>query len=377
MLKWANGVHETTETTGTGAIALAGAAAGSSAFGDVLEDGDKFGYAILNGVDFERGIGTYNASTDTISRTTVKSSSNGGAKVNWTSGTKDVILALLAEIIVTIDENGQVTTPADIVISDHYVQIGSSSPAEYYRVKMDASGHLLIALASRTPNVNVLDFQLDHFAPGDHRLALPKIYSPQVEGDVIKLGGTALASAATKTAGGAAGNVPVLDSGGKLVVGVLPAPTVPDASNPGKAGAWPAAPAGLAVRFLGSDLAWYTRYAPYVSAWITGWAIGTAPTPVDHGLGAEPDRLVLELNCMTAEYGYAVGDTIAKMDDSNETSGGSNAGLGLYKNATKVGYVIGKAGIRIHRRDATHEGEHTYVTPANWRLRLIAERRIG
>ena len=91
-------VKETTTTTGTGTITLAGAAAGFQAF-SVLGDGNTTYYAIVDSVtaDWEVGIGTYTLSGTTLARTTVLSSSNAGAAVNLSAGSKDVFVTYPAE----------------------------------------------------------------------------------------------------------------------------------------------------------------------------------------------------------------------------------------------------------------------------------------
>lgn len=87
-------VKETTTTTGTGAITLAGAASGFRAFSSVLAAGDLCYYAIVGGTEWETGLGTYNT---TLTRTTVYASSNAGAAVNFSAGTKDVFLTAPAQ----------------------------------------------------------------------------------------------------------------------------------------------------------------------------------------------------------------------------------------------------------------------------------------
>ena len=96
-------VKETTTTTGTGAITLAGAVAGFQAFSGVLSDSDTTYYAIVhrNTAEFEVGLGTYSSST--LTRTTVLESSNSGNAVNFTSGTKDIFITYPAEKSVYLD----------------------------------------------------------------------------------------------------------------------------------------------------------------------------------------------------------------------------------------------------------------------------------
>jgi hypothetical protein len=89
----ADRVRESSTTTGTGAIALGGAVNGSyNPFSAVMSIGDTCWYAIvLPGSAWETGIGTYSG-VNTLTRTTVLASSNGGAAVSFGAGTKDVFI---------------------------------------------------------------------------------------------------------------------------------------------------------------------------------------------------------------------------------------------------------------------------------------------
>lgn len=83
-------VKETTTTTGTGAYTLAGAVGGFQAF-SAWGNGNTGYYAVSDGAaDWEVGLGTYTASGTTLARTAVLASSNGGAAVNWSAGSKTI-----------------------------------------------------------------------------------------------------------------------------------------------------------------------------------------------------------------------------------------------------------------------------------------------
>jgi len=87
----ADRVQETTTTTGTGTITLAGAVSGFQTFAAV-GDGNSTYYTIAGTSEWEVGIGTYTASGTTLSRTTVLSSSNSGSLVNFSAGSKNVFV---------------------------------------------------------------------------------------------------------------------------------------------------------------------------------------------------------------------------------------------------------------------------------------------
>jgi hypothetical protein len=91
---------ETTTTTGTVAVTLAGAAgANFQTFLAAVGDGNRCYYAIVSATQWEVGIGTYTAAGNTLSRDTVLASSNAGALVNFTAGSKDVYVDIPAGVV--------------------------------------------------------------------------------------------------------------------------------------------------------------------------------------------------------------------------------------------------------------------------------------
>ena len=86
-------VKETTTSTGTGTINLAGAADTFETFVAGIGTTNKCFYCISHQTanEFEVGIGTVtDASPDTLSRDTIISSSNSDSAVDLSAGTKDV-----------------------------------------------------------------------------------------------------------------------------------------------------------------------------------------------------------------------------------------------------------------------------------------------
>ena len=94
----ADRVKETTTTTGTGTVTLLGASTGYQPFSAIGDTNTTY-YTIAGqtGNEWEVGIGTYTSSGTTLARTTVISSSNAGALVNFSAGTKDVFVTYPAE----------------------------------------------------------------------------------------------------------------------------------------------------------------------------------------------------------------------------------------------------------------------------------------
>ena len=115
-------VKETTTTTGTGTISLAGAETGFETFVAGIGTTNKTFYAIeLPGqAEFEVGIGTVtDASPDTLSRDTIISSSNSDSAVDFSAGTKEVFCTLPAK-----------ETPSPVMNATKYVTTHNSTISE-------------------------------------------------------------------------------------------------------------------------------------------------------------------------------------------------------------------------------------------------------
>ena len=94
-------VKETTTTTGTGPVVLAGEAGGFQDFSSAIGNTNTTYYAIVHQSldEWEVGIGTYGSASNNITRNTVLSSSTGSS-INFSSGTKDVFVTLPASQVV-------------------------------------------------------------------------------------------------------------------------------------------------------------------------------------------------------------------------------------------------------------------------------------
>ena len=96
----ANRVKETTTTAGTGTVTLLGASTGYQSFA-VIGDANTTYYTIAGqtGNEWEVGIGTYNSSGTTLTRTTVLSNSSATqpSALSFSAGTKDVFVTYPAE----------------------------------------------------------------------------------------------------------------------------------------------------------------------------------------------------------------------------------------------------------------------------------------
>lgn len=131
----ADRVRETTTTAGTGTITLAGAVTGFQTFA-VIGNGNTTYYTIAGQgtTQWEVGIGTYTASGTTLARTTVLASSNAGALVNFSAGTKDVFVTYPASKSVYEDEAQAVYAGGGtgaIYLNSNSITVNTTVPANY------------------------------------------------------------------------------------------------------------------------------------------------------------------------------------------------------------------------------------------------------
>lgn len=129
----ANRVKETSLTSGSGIITLAGASDGYQAFSSVLSSGDSTYYTITNGSSWEVGIGTYQNST--LSRDTILSSSNSDNPINLVSQST-IFVAYPSEKSVYKDAADQVVAGSSGIILE------SGVPSNTDNVLYNVSGTL-------------------------------------------------------------------------------------------------------------------------------------------------------------------------------------------------------------------------------------------
>ena len=127
-------VQETTTTTGTGTVTLAGAVTGFQTF-SVIGDGNTCYYAITSGTDWEVGLGTYTASGTTLSRDTILESSNAGSAITL-SGTSNVFVTYPAEKSGHKDSTNtiyseQLGASNGIVVNSNTVSADFTIPTDY------------------------------------------------------------------------------------------------------------------------------------------------------------------------------------------------------------------------------------------------------
>jgi hypothetical protein len=117
MALYADRVKQSLGVTGTGTITLTLATTGNgyqsflTAFGTGTQ---TVAYCIADqsGPNWEVGTGTYNGSANTLARTTVLASSNGGSLTNFSGGTQDVFCTAPAKYLDTFTDTNQGVVPA-------------------------------------------------------------------------------------------------------------------------------------------------------------------------------------------------------------------------------------------------------------------------
>ena len=128
-------VKETTTSTGTGAVSLGGADDTFEQFQTYMSNGDTTYYAIVHKgpqVDeWEVGLGTWNTG-NTLTRTTIISSSNSNNVVNLSAGDKNVFITSPASKSNILDDNGDANIEGKIHIGE-YIDFDAQSTHPAHR----------------------------------------------------------------------------------------------------------------------------------------------------------------------------------------------------------------------------------------------------
>lgn len=179
----ADDVKDTTITAGLANYVVSGTAAtGYQSFLAGIGNGNQTILAVRNGADFEVLLGTLSAGT-TISRDVILASSNGGAAVNWTAGTKDIFCTMSAKLVVYL---AAILTGGDA--------------GKLLKVNAGGTGFdLLTPGAGGGLDADKLD--------GAHLSALLQLTGGNMAGPINEFSGANIASATTINIGAATGNL--------------------------------------------------------------------------------------------------------------------------------------------------------------------------
>lgn len=141
-------VRDSTTTTGTGTITLSGVApTGYQSFGSAIGDGNTTYYTIVNGAEWEVGLGTYAAAGTLLGRTTVLASSNAGSLVNFSVGTKDVFGVYPAGKAVYANADGNVGIGVEATTNTRlYVAGVDATSSNYVFVAQDNAANNLFVV---------------------------------------------------------------------------------------------------------------------------------------------------------------------------------------------------------------------------------------
>lgn len=90
-------------------------------------------------------------------------------------------------------------------------------------------------------------------------------------------------------------------------------------------------------------------------------------TPIVHGLPAAPTLLMIDLVCITAEFGYSIGDLL-NINPATNNNNAAGSGISVTSDTTNI-YITygGQIGI-IHKSSGAGEN----ITAANWKLVVSA-----
>lgn len=113
----ADRVQETTTSTGTGALTLAGATTKFRAFSAALADTDTCVCLIehASAAEWEVSLCTFASGAGTLTRSTIYASSNAGSAVNFSAGTKTISLLPAAAKMIVADNTGATTIPGALL----------------------------------------------------------------------------------------------------------------------------------------------------------------------------------------------------------------------------------------------------------------------
>ena len=144
-------VQETCSAPGTGAVSLLGAVTGFQTFSASIGNSNSTYYTIADqaGVNWEVGIGSYATAGNTLTRTTVLSSSNGGSLTNFSSGTQNVWCDYPSEVAAYASNNSSAAAGQALTFQ------GAGTPPAYAAVVASITSGTGISASPSTGAVTV------------------------------------------------------------------------------------------------------------------------------------------------------------------------------------------------------------------------------
>ena len=161
----ADRVKETTTTTGTGTVTLAGAVTGYQSFSAIGNANTT--YYVIAGqgtAEWEVGIGTYTSSGTTLSRTTILASSNAGSAVSFSAGTKDVFVTYPAGKSVNLDASSNLDLGTTSVVNTAHIGVNTATvPDILIRAVGDNNSTSRIAVRGYSSDANSSSMRVTKF----------------------------------------------------------------------------------------------------------------------------------------------------------------------------------------------------------------------
>ncbi|WP_138476158.1 hypothetical protein [Dyadobacter bucti] len=348
-LKTADRVFETSTTTGTGTLTLQGPVAGFQSFVTGVGNGAKVPYTITQAdafgviVSWECGTGTVtDAASDTLSRTTVLRSSYSNAPVNFGSGTKNVYLGFIADVVPTRDENLNFIEGFGVVAGTaNALTLTLPVVPKGYSDGMTIKGFATNANTAGATTINVNSL-------GSKNI---KVNGADPAANVLTNGG--YFEAVYKSASGwfeLRGTLPVASD---TVAGIIEIAT--DAEfRTGTATDRGTTPANVKAG-LG-----FTKIFESAEQTVTNNTV----VSVAHSLGAFPKLVMVTLRAKNAVLGFSVGDEVPLAKDNDYTNGGASVGF----NATNIWAGVNNAPF-VQRKD---NGLMAQITLTDWRFVMRA-----
>lgn len=191
-LKVADRVKESTTTSGTGNITLGGAQNGFVTFSSVLSNGDTTYYTISDGNNWEVGLGTYNSSGNTLTRTdaNVLQSTNSDNRISLSGSAADVFITLPADKAVFLNTSGDLVVGTQTFLnatSQRFSYLVSSSTQTTF-TGADAAGSTLNFTGSLIDvylnGIRLSNQQGDFTVTGGHTVTLA---SAATTNDVVEM----------------------------------------------------------------------------------------------------------------------------------------------------------------------------------------------